>query len=358
MFKLLYGKDKKGGYKVWSVEVVNDEIIILHGKEGGKQTEKREKVEGKNIGRANETTPYMQALLEATSKINKQFDKGYREEKESLEELPLLPMLAHDYLKQGHRIKFPCIGSPKLDGVRCLAIRTEDEVFLMSRGGKYYTVPHVQEELMEIMVVGEVYDGELFVHGWVLEDIVSASKKISDKTQHLMYYIFDTVNDKPYKDRVEDMYNDRVDSTRSIDILTYTTVKDEEDMKRQHKWYVSQGYEGIMLRNYDGMYESGKRSADLQKFKIFLDEEFKITDIVEDKNGNAVFEVWDEVAQAHFNVTYGDFEQRKYQLANKHLFIGKYLNVKFQTRYKESRLPQFPCGQYIRDCDANGNPVE
>lgn len=356
--KYMYGKDKKGGYKVWSIWTEGFELYISHGKENGKMTTKCEIIQGKNIGRSNETSPEEQADLEAASRASKQYDKGYRESKEELEDVPLLPMLAHDYLKQGHRIKYPCIASPKLDGVRCLAIRTEEGVELKSRGGKLYNIPHVQEELEEVMVVGEVYDGELYVHGWPLEDIVSATKKISDKTKHLMYYIFDLVNDKPYFERIEDAYNYRVALVQSIDILAHTTVKDEEDMKRTHKYYVQQGYEGIMLRNLYGMYESGKRSADLQKYKEFVDAEFVIQDIVQDRNGNAVFVVWDDIAKDNFNVTCGDFTERKNQLENKKDYLGKYLNVKFQTRYKESRLPQFPCGIRIREVDENGEPTE
>ena len=106
MNKVLFGKDKNGGYKEWRISVFGDVIAITHGKEGGKMQTKTEVVKGKNIGRANETTPEQQALLEAESRYNKQLDKDYRENKEDLEELDILPMLASDYRKQGHRIKY------------------------------------------------------------------------------------------------------------------------------------------------------------------------------------------------------------------------------------------------------------
>ena len=91
--KTLYGLDKKDSFKVWSIRTEGDELIIVHGKEGGKMQTKREIVKGKNIGRANETTPAEQAELEAMSRWRKQIDKGYRETKEELTELPLLPTL-------------------------------------------------------------------------------------------------------------------------------------------------------------------------------------------------------------------------------------------------------------------------
>ena len=346
----LYGLDKNGGHKVWMIATNGDEITISHGKDGGKIQTKIEKVVGKNIGRANETTPEEQAVLEAKSRINKQKDKGYRENKEDLTEVPLLPMLASDYLKQGHRIKFPCYASRKLDGVRCLAIRHQDRVELKSRGGKEYEVEHIKTSLMECMTVGDIWDGELYIHGKYLEEIVSAVKKPNKDTLDLWFVVFDVVNDEKFSNRIKDVVAIHGRTIgHQVDALAYDDVSDEDQLKELHKLYVSEGYEGIMLRNYDGVYESGKRSADLQKRKDFMDEEFEIIGVREDRNGNAVFEVYDTTAKATFTVGYGDFEQRKYQLDNPKEFIGKMLTVKYQCRYKDSKLPQFPCGVAIRD---------
>lgn len=351
MTKLLYGLDKGGSYKVWKIWTVGEELFIEHGKEGGKQQLKRELVKGKNIGRANETTPAEQAALEAESRYKKQIDKGYRETKEELTELPLLPMLAHDYLKQGHRIKYPCYASAKMDGVRCLAIRHADHVELKSRGGKGYAVAHVQQELMHLMNEGEVWDGELYIHGKYLEEIVSAVKKPNDLTKELTLRIFDVVNDSPFDQRIVDLQAValRILDSSFISVLPYQRVESQQDMKSCHKMFVAQGYEGIMLRNDDGLYESGKRSADLQKYKEFFDEEFEIISVAEDRNQNGVLVVWDAVAGTHFDVCFGDFEERKRQLANPEDYKGKLLTVKYQTRYKDSKLPQFPTGVAIRD---------
>lgn len=346
----LYGLNKAGGFKQWSIWTVEDSLLIEHGQEGGKLQLKEEKVKGKNIGRSNETSDSEQAELEATSRINKQVDKGYRADKEELTELPLLPMLANDYLKQGHRIKYPCWVSDKLDGVRCLAIRSEEGVVLKSRGGKLYDVKHIQDQLSLSMHVGEIWDGELYIHGKYLEEIVSAVKKPNEMTPDLWFVVFDVVNDKPFEKRLQDIVaiHGRTMS-QQVDSIVYSLVSSEEEMKAAHKDCVARGYEGIMLRNNSGLYESGKRSADLQKYKEFLDEEFEIIAILEDKNHNAIFEVYDPIAEDHFTVTCGDFEQRKHQLMYPNQYIGKKLTVKYQTRYKDSKLPQFPTGVVIRD---------
>jgi DNA ligase-1 len=345
----LFGLNKNSGLKVWSIWTEDENLYIEHGQLNGKLQLKSEVVAGKNIGRSNETTPAQQAELEAKSRVNKQIDKGYRENSDDLKELDLLPMLANDYLKQGHRIKYPCYASAKLDGVRCLAISTEEGMILKSRGGKLYDVKHITSELQTIMQIGQVWDGELYIHGKYLEEIVSAVKKPNDNTKDIHFIIFDFVTEDTFVNRMKEAQKFKLGINSSIEILGYQTLFCEEDMKSLHKQYVSIGYEGIMLRNYSGLYESGKRSADLQKYKEFLDEEFEIVAVLEDKNHNAVFEVYDSTAKDHFTVTYGDFEQRKHQLMYPNQYIGKKLTVKFQTRYKDSKLPQFPTGLIIRD---------
>jgi DNA ligase-1 len=347
--EILYGLDKSGKFKVWQVWTEGAKLYIQHGSEGGKQTTKCEYVHGKNIGRSNETTDEQQAELEAISRYKKQRDKGYRESKDQLTELPLLPMLAHDYLKQGHRIKYPCYATAKLDGVRCLAIRHSDRVELKSRGGKEYNAPHIQQELMFTMQQGDVWDGELYIHGKFLEEIVSAIKKWNENSKDIKFIIFDIVNEKPYSERLKCAQDLQIKPNGNLEFLYPETVFNEVEMKAVHKKYVACGYEGIMLRNTGGVYESGKRSADLQKYKEFFDEEFEIIAITEDRNGNAVLSVKDDTAKSNFNVTFGDFEERKRQLLKPEDYIGKLITVKYQTRYKDSKLPQFPTGVCIRD---------
>ena len=361
--KLLYGLDKSGKYKVWSIWTEGPELYIMHGAENGKMQAKCEIVQGKNIGRANETTPEQQAELEAESRYKKQLDKGYRPTKEELTELPLLPMLAADYLKQGHRIKYPCFGSPKMDGVRCLAIRHEDHVELKSRGGKEYCVPHVQAQLLTIMRAGDISDGELYIHGKFLEEIVSAVKKWNDNTPDVEFIIFDMVKDESYEHRLISMQALRRHTLScieapSIDVLEFCELQDDAHMKQKHKEYVGRGYEGCMLRNFDGKYESGKRSADLQKYKEFSDAEFQIVDVVADKDGGAIFVVQNLFAPNQFNVVGGSHDQRKRWLTEKESLLGKWITIKYQTLYKDTKIPQFPTLVSFRETDAQGNPLE
>jgi DNA ligase-1 len=76
-FNRLYAKSSTGKIKIWEIEAVLDTMIIRSGYEDGKVMEQRKVIEGKNIGRANETTPAKQCELECQSKWQKKVDEQY-----------------------------------------------------------------------------------------------------------------------------------------------------------------------------------------------------------------------------------------------------------------------------------------
>lgn len=387
----LYGLNKAGGFKEWTISTDDHGLITIeHGKEGGKMQIKSEFVKGKNIGRANETSPGEQAESEALSKIKTQIDKGYRHSKLELADIPMIAMLAVDNRKQGHRLVFPCLSSVKFDGVRLLAKKVGGQVTLESRTGQLYDLPLIQAELNAAMVDGDVLDGEVYLHGYALQEITSAVKRTDplkaiekaqkkvdklidtsaqndiDETMEelqeallinkirplLEYHVFDKPElDVPFSTRLEWLseYMGRFFGSVLIKQVTYEVVRNAKDILIQHKAAVAAGYEGLMLRNLKGLYESGKRSADLQKYKEFLDSEFLILDIIPDKDGLAVFVVQNTFSNNTFTVIMGSKAEKAEYLRNKHKYIGKLLTVKYQTLYKGTLIPQFPVGVVIRD---------
>jgi DNA ligase-1 len=395
MNKTFFGKDKGGKYKVWTVEVkdgLNGDayLVINHGQEGGKQTEKVDYF-GFGSGKQGRNA-FEQAVSEAEGRIKKQVDKGYREDKAELEELPVLPMLAGDYNKIGHRINYEkgVYLSDKLDGVRLMAKCLKDgSVKLESRTGQPYDLPHIVEELKGIMQPGDILDGEAYLHGYALQDITSAVKRtdtqkkvdaavkkndklltaesleelreaihIHELRPKLQFVVFaviesETVSqDMPFSEVVIETYgyrNYRAMDNPFIKFIHYELAYSEEAMKAAHKDAVKRSFEGIMIRNSDGVNESGKRSADLQKYKEFVDSEFVILDVEPNKDDGSSFLVQNDLNEETFSVTLGSMAQRAEFLANKELYIGKLITVKYQARYKDTLLPQFPTGVAIRD---------
>lgn len=118
--KKLYKKDSKGKIREWSITVGADKdgdyYEMSHGvKDGAMQTNRTYITKGKNIGRSNETSAAQQVLAEATSLWTKQRDrKGYTEDIPT--DVPLKPMLAKLFENESHKVEYPCVVQPKLDG--------------------------------------------------------------------------------------------------------------------------------------------------------------------------------------------------------------------------------------------------
>jgi DNA ligase-1 len=236
---------------------------------------------------------------------------------------------------------------------------------------------------------GDILDGEAYLHGEVLQDITSAVKRtdtqkkvdaalkkmqkdnsvenadaydeavkifyLRPKLQFVVFAVIEseTVSqDMPFSEVVIETYgyrNYRAMDNEFIKFIHYELAYSEEEMKVAHKDAVRRGFEGIMIRNADGVNESGKRSADLQKYKEFVDSEFVILDVLPAKDDGSTFLVQNDLNGETFSVTLGSMAQRAEFLANKKLYRGKLITVQYQARYKDTLLPQFPTGKAIRD---------
>lgn len=359
--KELFAVDKKGNVKHWTVTTDGADVIISHGRLGGKMQTKVTTCKGKNIGRSNETTPMEQAVLEAEAKYTKQIDKCYRPTIEGAEQVgQVLPMLAQNFLEHGHRIKFPCYVSPKLDGVRCIATVNGTDVTLTSRGGKEYLCPeHIYDELVHVSYLTGItkFDGELYIHGMKLQHIVSAVKKPNSDTKHLRFCVFDIPSDKTWENRLTELKSIKEHCRDGLEVVGAILVKSKTDAEVFLHRFMNEGYEGIMLRNISGMYEFNHRSADLQKWKIMQDLEAKVLSVEEDKNGEGVLNchMKGDVNKIFKCKMRGSHEERL--LKEQRKLIGKWITVIYQ-QLTEDGLPQFPVGAAVRNCDEEGNPIE
>lgn len=363
----LFSIAKTGKVKQWDVSVKENIITVEYGYTDGKKQIQTTLCKGKNKGRSNETTDEQQALSEAKSKWNKQYDKCYRETPDEARSVgELLPMLANDYTKVGHRIKYPCHVSMKLDGVRAIAeIKEEYKVALTSRGGKNYPVPkHIEDQLSMLSSSTGVpkFDGELYIHGLQLQSINSCVNKENENTKDLCYFIFDIpVKNLRWEDR-----NDRLlavlqhvkDNKKwypNIHIVRNFLTENEEEARKFMDDFIQKGYEGLMLRNLDGKYEFNHRSADLQKWKDFKDCEALVRHVVPDKlsEGVLVVELPDGI---EFRCKMrGTHEERLFEVQQEH--VGKWVTVKYQA-LTEDGIPQFPVCIGVRNCNERGEPLE
>ena len=173
---------------------------------------------------------------------------------------------------------------PKLDGVRCLF--TKDGAY--SRNHKQFmNVRHIEMALKPFFDQNPdvILDGELYNHKLKrdFEKIISLVRKQkptdTDRrdAQHLVqfhvYDYFDGVMYDSYDTRRDQLICSNIYDAQ-IKYVHAQPVKSYEQARDFHATYLSEGYEGSIIR-LDGVYKHG-RSYDLMKFKDFSDTEATI----------------------------------------------------------------------------------
>ena len=356
----LYGKAKTGKIKEWDIRVrkMGDGtcyIEVEHGyQDGKKQLDSRYVGEGKNLGKSNETTPYEQACSEAQSSWKSQIDSGYAESESEISDTNsgmFLPMLAQSYDKHSKKIKYPAFVQPKFDGMRMLAKKENGIITVWSRTGKAIeTMEHIQNELSGFLNEGECTDGELYVHGWNFQRLISAVKKIRTDTVEVCYHIYDTPSSGDFKVRFVDGISKRV-APAHIKFASTFSVKDEAELRKYESGFIQDSYEGAMVRNAASKYEFKNRSYDLQKVKAFKDAEFVIIGSKDGEGreeGCIIFRCLSGSGNPFDVRPRGSHELRQEWWKNRDSFVGKNLTVRY-FELSDDGTPRFPVGISVRD---------
>jgi DNA ligase-1 len=361
-FPTLYKRTKTGKVQQWTISVQETgagygRITVEHGQTNGKrQIINKDLVSGKNVGKINETTPFQQALSESSSKWNKQVDAGYTEDSSGVSSV-ILPMLAKTYgpnkLTQ-HGVHGIAL-QPKLNGVRCLAYKLNNHVVLMSRKGKEYTknLPHIVNALETVLDDNTIFDGELYVHGWSFQKIIRSVKKLNTNNGHkIQYWIYDIANNNIiFKDRYLNLLEYKPYLSKHIFKVVKTYLGLEDQIKEHHDKFVRDGFEGIIIRKMDKVYEFNTRSNSLYKYKRFFDKEVLIVGYKEGTGieaGCVVWQVRDEFGNLFWSRPKGSHKQRRIWCRCAKRYIGSLLTIRYQE-LTEDNVPVFNVGIAIRD---------
>lgn len=349
----------------WKVSTLGNVITVEYGQVAGKMQTKTTTCKGKNIGKANATTDAEQALSEAASKWEKQKKKGYVECPTGKSNV-LLPMKVKAYFddKMKDKVVFPATLSPKLNGVNGECRLLPDGTFVqLSRGGEEYPLPPanaVKELRVAMAALGtDSLNYEIYLHGTHLQDIngaVRAPHNHKELWEKLQYHVFDlpTIGGS-WKTRKGKLKKSLV-TGKYVKPVIVMEVSSHADIINQQDGYVALGFEGSIVRNYEGLYEYNKRTMDVLKVKYVLSEEFQVLSWAPDKNSHPVY-----VCKSQG----GDFKVKRKGTNEERLAdaqvaddnIGEWLTVEFETWSKDKK-PLKPVGITFRVCDTEGNPLE
>lgn len=347
---VLYKSAKAGEDVQWSIETKGESYIETYGRVGGKLQTNTHKCEPTNVGRSNERNAKDQAEFEARAKWQSKIDKGYRENRDEVADVPILPMLASKFEDRKGKFQYPVYVQPKLDGVRCIAM---PDGTLKTRGGKEWTAPkHISDQIRALKLKSPL-DGELYIHGSTLQDLTSYAKKNhgDGTTEKLNLVVYDMIMDLTFPRRsceifkILDEYT--TDNVGTITALNTRIAHSEEEVKQCEKDFVALGYEGAIVRTSDLMYENNHRSNNLMKVKSFQDEEFKVIGFRGAQNGKVVWTCETKDKKQFDCYHKSTLEQGRWYYQNGSKFINKKLTVKF-FQLTQDGIPQFPVGKAFR----------
>lgn len=175
------------------------------------------------------------------------------------------------------RIVYPVRVEPKLDGLRCVAVKIAGEVTLFTRSGSVLeTLPKIKSILERASWDNFVLDGEIMGSDWNESASVVMSHKKNKDDSNMVLHVFDAMPFEDWRDQDNEMsLADRnvlaaslVDQVgdKSISIVEGKVVNDEKELLGFYSAKMEAGYEGIMVKKLDSNYVF-KRSNSVLKLK-------------------------------------------------------------------------------------------
>lgn len=296
------------------------------------------------------------------------------------------PMLATDW--ELHRVKWPKIAMPKIDGVRGLnlngrlvgrSLKTFDNRFTVQR----FSLPEL-DGLDGELALGPITDADL------CRRTTSAITTIGGEPD-IHWYVFDCqARMVGYAERLK-LATAHVKSLALpyVHYVQGTLISTIEEFLKYEEEQLQQGFEGVILRSLDGLYKYGRttvREGTYLRVKRFVEEDAVVLEVLEGStnnnspvwntlgflersthaenmtpsgivgtlvcmlvkdvyhNGSLLFKAGDIVRVAPGRMT--DDQGRKF-MENPSLIVGKTIKFKFFPKGGKSK-PRFPTFQSIR----------
>ena len=386
----LYKTNNKGKIRKWNICIVNDDdksykIITTFGDiiltKNNEIIDKKMQTHIRIIekGKASRTL-LQQAVLEATSKWNEKknreaYSETFTATETDTDSANFRPMLANSFQKhlyekdnntRSFKLAFPLSVQRKFDGIRCVVSKNQNNKIIMNsrKGVEIFNFKDIIEEI-EILYSndtcynGIIFDGELYTKSLNFETISGIVRQVdctNDDIKHVEYHIYDVYD----PNNPSWSFQHRTDFIKSISdkqhfnkikIVETIIAENMEQVDDYHRQFIDEGFEGIMLRQTNGLYEKNKRSKYLQKLKLFMEEEFEIINFHDGEGHDKNMVIWECKTGCGklFSVKpRGTFEERRIMFNNASTQIGRFLTVIFQE-YSADGIPRFPVGKSVRD---------
>ena len=289
-------------------------------------------------------------------------------------------MLAHDGAKHPKKLVGKCLVEYKYDGIRVITLIKDGKATMYSRNGKVLeNFPHIIEGLEELKLDDCMIDAEVMSDNFQ-SLMKQVHRKKDAKTEDAYLAVFDALpldeylngkgelNTLERKDYLDNLFSavyskvvggQRVNSRpdECIKIVDYEQINLDTDegqiqFSDMNKGALDEGYEGLMVKPVDGLYEC-KRSHSWLKVKPFIEVTLECIGLEEgtgknkDLLGALVVEGEDDGKFFHLNVGSGlTDENRKEFWENKKKVLGQLVEIRAdaitQSQEEEHFSLRFP----------------
>jgi len=199
-------------------------------------------------------------------------------------------------------LRYPVRVEPKLDGLRCVAVKHNGEVTMFTRNGTVLeTLPTIKAALEAADYDDFVVDGEAMGADWNESASVVMSHKKGKDDSGMVYHVFDAMhfddwrsqhNDSELTDRVE-LVSELVKQIGSSCVIQVEgqTVENQKDLLAFYSKVMGKGYEGIMVKDVSAPYRF-KRTDAVLKLKPVTTYEGVVVGHYEGRRGSKREGLW------------------------------------------------------------------
>ena len=328
---LLFSRDKKGQIRMWKIRATKEGMtpsysitsglvrsyltgtlkpkvtIVDKGVKGKTAPEKRDAImerkwKDKHDKKGCRTTIELGVDIEDECPTELQLDDKIADDRSKSDTFGVMSFAAHYSLKEGTvkaEIPIPCIGQPKLNGVRATARleivedgeglfkgKIKKYVIRSKNGLEYPLLKHLSDDIMKFLGEREdiVLDGEIYLHGLKLEEISSAANKENVNTKRLQFQVFDlAIPEVSQYDRLYILAIEVKPNFKQslVKFVQNKIIKTKEEADKYYKQCIEDGFEGSMYKHFEKPYSFGYRVRHSVKRKTIIEIELPITKIID-----------------------------------------------------------------------------
>ncbi len=183
-------------------------------------------------------------------------------------------------------VKYPVRVEPKLDGLRCIAIKQKGQVTFFTRNGTLIETLHkIGETLTNTAYDNVVLDAEVMGESWNDSASIMMSKKTHKDDSSLVLNVFDALpfdewtsqkTDTPYSERVSvvsmiteaimELAEEKGEKNICVVQVPHIMAQNETELLSYFQKCMNEEFEGVMLKTLDTPYKF-KRSKNILKLK-------------------------------------------------------------------------------------------